>query len=361
MRIVVLGLSLSSSWGNGHATTWRALLRAMAGRGHEILFLERDQPWYAAHRDLTEPDFCELALYDQLADLDRFAARIRGADAVIVGSFVPEGAQAIRAIVPRTRGLLAFYDIDTPITMRKLDSDEHAYISPELVPLFDLYLSFTGGPTLRRLERQYGARMARALYCAVDTQTYRATGGKLRWALGYLGTYSEDRQPLVQRLLIDAARLRPGERFVVAGPQYPDSIEWPANVDRIEHLPPAQHAQFYSSLRWALNVTRADMVRSGWSPSVRIFEAAACGAPIISDAWDGIETFLRPGSEMLRARDTADVLAALDVPAARRDAIARAACARTRRCHTAEVRAGELEQHLLEAAGRRRLDMAAAD
>ncbi len=259
MRIVVLGLSLSSSWGNGHATTWRALLRAMAARGHEILFLERDQPWYASNRDLTDPDFCELALYDQLADLDRFAVRIGDADAVIVGSFVPEGADAIRAIAPRARGLLAFYDIDTPVTMRKLDSGDHAYVSPELMPLFDLYLSFTGGPTLRRLERQYGARMARALYCAVDPQTYHATGAPVRWALGYLGTYSDDRQPLVQRLLIDAARMLPGERFVVAGPLYPDSIEWPANVDRIEHLPPAEHAQFYSSLRWALNVTRADM------------------------------------------------------------------------------------------------------
>ncbi len=361
MRIVVLGLSLSSSWGNGHATTWRALLRAMAGRGHEILFLEREQPWYAAHRDLTDPDFCELALYDRLADLDRFAARIGDADAVIVGSFVPDGAQAIRAIAARARGLLAFYDIDTPVTMRKLDSGEHAYVSPELVPLFDLYLSFTGGPTLRRLERQYGARMARALYCAVDTQIYRATGDPRHWSLGYLGTYSEDRQPLLRRLLIDAARQRPGERFVVAGPQYPESIEWPANVDRIEHLPPAGHAQFYSSLRWTLNVTRVDMVRAGWSPSVRIFEAAACGSPIISDAWDGIETFLRPGSEMLCARDTADVLAALDAPAARRDAIARAARARTLRGHTAEARAGELERHLLEAAARRRLDVAAAD
>ncbi len=361
MRIVVLGLTLSSSWGNGHATTWRALLRAMAARGHDTLFLEREQPWYAANRDLTDPDFCTLSFYDGIAALDRHAGAIAAADAVIVGSYVPGGAEAIRAIAPHVRGTFAFYDIDTPITLRKLASGDCDYLAPELIPLFDLYLSFTGGPTLRRLERELRARMARALYCAVDPQANRALDVAPRWALGYLGTYSDDRQPTVEKLLVAAARQRPAERFVIAGPQYPANMEWPANVDRIEHLPPAEHPRFYSSLRWTLNVTRADMIAAGWSPSVRIFEAAACGVPIISDAWEGIGSILRPGSELLVACGTADVHAALDLPPARRDAIAAAARRRTLRSHTAAMRAGELEFHLREAARRRQPQTDAAD
>ena len=242
----------------------------------------------------------------------------------------------------------------------KLDRGDSEYLSPELIPRFDLYLSFTGGPTLRRLERIRRAAGARALLLRSIRELYLRPASRALGP-GLLGTYSDDRQPTLERLLIEPARLLPGGRFVVAGPQYPDSIEWPANVDRIEHLPPAEHAQFYSRQRFTLNITRADMIAAGWSPSVRLFEAAACGTPIISDAWDGIEMFLRPGSEMLRVHDTADVLAALDAPAARRDAIARAARACKLRSHTAETRAGELERHLLEAAARRRLDVAAAD
>ena len=349
MKLVVLGLSLGSSWGNGHATTFRALLKAFAARGHEILFLEREVPWYAGdHRDLVDPDFCRLEYYLDLAGLERWRDEIANADAVIVGSYVPDGVEVGRFVQRIARGATAFYDIDTPVTLAKLSRDDFEYLSPEVIPGYDTYLSFTGGPTLDRLEREFGSPAARALYCSVDAQAYQPLDVPKRWDLTYLGTYSPDRQPTLERLLIEPARARPDLRFAVAGPQYPADIDWPANVERIEHLPPAEHAAFYSASAMTLNVTRADMIAAGWSPSVRLFEAGACGTPILSDRWDGIETLFSPGTEILLADMTEDALAALEQPAA---AIGTAARAKVLAAHTAEHRAAELEAHLNEARG----------
>ena len=347
MRLVVLGLSLSSSWGNGHATTYRALLKAFAARGHDIVFLERDVPWYAGQRDLADPEFCELVYYQDLAGLARRREEIARADAVIVGSYVPEGVAVARLVQTWARGLTAFYDIDTPVTLAKLARGDHEYLEPGLISGFGLYLSFTGGPTLRRIERDYGSPAARPLYCSVDAAVYRPTGAPKRWDLSYLGTYSDDRQPMLERLLLAPARAMPDRRFVVAGPQYPPTIDWPANVERIEHLAPAGHAGFYSASRWTLNVTRADMIAAGWSPSVRLFEAAACATPIVSDRWAGLETLFAPGSEIILADTTEDAIAALARDGAPEGEAARA---RVLAEHTAGHRAAELEDHLLEAA-----------
>ncbi|HET6468466.1 MAG TPA: glycosyltransferase [Geminicoccaceae bacterium] len=352
MRLVVLGLSITSSWGNGHATTWRALLRAMARRGHEVAFLERAVPWYAANADLPEPGFCTVRLYQDLAELERRYERlVAEADAVILGSYVPEGVAVGAWLTATARGVKAFYDIDTPVTLAKLAKGDHEYLSPELIGAFDLYLSFTGGPTLTRLEAEHGARRARALYCSVDPELYRPLPVPVRWDLGYLGTYSPDRQPKLDALLLEPARRAPARRFAVAGPQYPADIAWPPNVDRTEHLPPPAHPAFYAAQRFTLNVTRADMVAAGHSPSVRLFEAAAAGVPIVSDVWPGLADLFRPGEEILLAETSEDVLRVLDeCGEARRRTIAAAARALVLRRHTADARARELEGYLAEAA-----------
>src|SRR5438270_6327205 len=311
MKLVVLGLSLSSSWGNGHATTFRALLKAFAARGHDILFLERDVPWYCNNRDIADPDYCRLELYGALEELRHWSDEIRNAGAVIVGSYVPDGVEVARFVQRLARGVTAFYDIDTPVTLAKLERRDFEYLSPELIAGYDLYLSFTGGPTLRRIERRYGSPMARALYCSVDADTYPALDLPKKWNLTYLGTYSDDRQPTLEKLLLEPARRLPRLKFCVAGPQYPPDIEWPGNVDRIEHLPPAEHPKFYAASRYTLNVTRAEMIAAGWSPSVRLFEAAACATPIISDHWPGIDSLFVPEREILLANCAADVLRAL--------------------------------------------------
>jgi spore maturation protein CgeB len=345
MRITILGLSITSSWGNGHATNYRALVAELAARGHDVLFLERDVPWYASQRDLPKPPYGRTELYGSLDELrSRFADDVADADLVIVGSYVPEGIDVGRWVTTTAGGTTAFYDIDTPVTVAAVERGACEYLDPELAGSFDLYLSFTGGPVLRHIEDAYGAPRAIAFHCLVDADAYRPLDVPIRWDLGYLGTYSDDRQPVLDRLLLEPARRRPDLRFVVAGPQYPDAIEWPANVERIEHLPPGEHPAFYASQRATLNVTRADMVRWGWSPSVRLFEAAACAVPVLSDRWEGIDRFFRPDAEIQLVDTAVDVLAALDrLDDERRRTIGRAARERVLDAHTAAHRAHQLE------------------
>ncbi|THK37813.1 glycosyltransferase [Ensifer sp. MPMI2T] len=341
LDIVVLGLSLSSSWGNGHATTYRALLRSVHGAGHKVTFLERDVPWYACHRDVVAPDFCDLVLYRSIDELlARHAGTLAGADAVVIGSYVPEGVEVIDTVVDLSPKRLCFYDIDTPVTLAKLAGGDEEYLARRQIPLFDLYFSFSGGSTLDRLRGEFAARCPVALYCAVDLDLYRNTGAPREWDLGYLGTFSRDRQPTLERLLFEPARQLPEMRFVVAGPSYPAEIRWPKNVVRIEHLPPSEHAEFYSRQRFTLNVTRADMVTAGWSPSVRLFEAAACHTPVISDWWEGIESFFPPGEAAVIAQDSGDVVAALtSLTEQQRQAYANCAHQRVVQAHSAAARA----------------------
>lgn len=348
---VFLGLSITSSWGNGHATTYRALLDALVRRGHDVLFLERDLPFYADNRDLPHPPFGRTELYTSLDDLkDRFTAAVRGADVVVVGSYVPEGARVIAWVQATARGRTAFYDIDTPVTVARLARGEHDYLAPALVPRFDLYLSFTGGPMLDFVAQRLGARRVRPLYCSVDPRVHYPEPRDPRWDLGYLGTYSEDRQPALDRLLLEPARALPDARFAVAGAQYPGSIAWPANVERACHVPPGDHRAFYGAQRYTLNITRRDMAVAGHSPSVRLFEAAACEVPVISDPWPGLDDLFLIGREIFVARSAADTVRILrDVPEEERLAVARRARARVLGAHTAAHRAEALERYAREA------------
>jgi spore maturation protein CgeB len=351
MRIVILGLSITSSWGNGHATTFRGLVRELVRRGHDVLFLERDVPWYASNRDMPRPPWGRTELYADLVDLRaRFTGDVRDADLVVVGSYVPQGVEVGRWVQATARGIPAFYDIDTPVTLAKLARGDFEYLSPDLIPGYRLYLSFTGGPVLRRIERELGSPAARPLYCSVDPELYQPHPCVAGWDLGYLGTYSADRQPTLERLMLEAAREWKRGRFVVAGPQYPADVAWPANVERVEHLPPPRHADFYCAQRFTLNVTRADMVLAGYSPSVRLFEAAACGVPIISDVWNGLESVFVPGEEILLARTAKDTLGYLrELTEADRRALGERARARVLAEHTAAHRALAVEAYALEA------------
>ncbi len=348
MNIVILGLSITSSWGNGHATTYRGLVRELAARGHDVTFLERDVPWYADNRDLPHPPYGQTALYSSIAELqNKYISHIQVADAVIVGSYVPDGIEVGRWVQATATGRTAFYDIDTPVTLAALRRGDCAYLSQELIPGYGLYLSFAGGPTLGVLEREFGSPCALPLYCSVDPALYFSEEQQAQWDLGYMGTYSDDRQPPLERLMLDAARRWPTGRFCVAGPQYPDTIAWPANVTRVPHLPPVEHRAWYNAQRFTLNVTRADMVRMGWSPSVRLFEAAACGVPIISDFWEGLDTFFAPGEEIIISRGPEETLGALhDLSDEERRGIGRRARARVLAAHTAAHRAQELEGYL---------------
>ncbi len=355
LRIVILGLSITSSWGNGHATTYRALVKALAARGHDVLFLERDTSWYAAHRDLPAPPYGITRLYSTLEELkDCFGATMRSADLVVVGSYVPDGIDVSAWVIAHARGITAFYDIDTPVTLSKLAQEDHEYLSPALIPQYDLYLSFTGGPLLACLQRDYHAKRARPLYCSVDPELYYPEDNNHQYDLGYLGTYSSDRQAPLEGLLIEPARQLPRQRFVVAGPQYPKTLQWPSNVRRIEHLPPSEHRSFYNAQRFTLNVTRAAMARAGYSPSVRLFEAAACGVPIVSDDWAGLDEFFTPDEEIFVCRSTADVVRILsETQKHARGRMSEKARRRVLRAHTPAHRAQALESYVDEVAAAR--------
>jgi spore maturation protein CgeB len=360
LRFVFFGLSITSSWGNGHATTYRSLIRELVARGHEVTFCERDVPWYADNRDMPKPPYCKTKLYGSIDECkDRFVRDVREADVVIVGSYVPDGVLIGTWVTNIARGVKAFYDIDTPVTLAKLQRGDDEYLSPAMIPRFDLYLSFTGGPTLRLIETRYSAPRARVLYCSVDPHLYYPQPDKLDFDLGYLGTYGADRQPALDTLLSEPARRWPEGKFIVAGPMYPKSVTWPANVKRIQHLAPARHRRFYNRQRFTLNVTRADMIKAGYSPSVRLFEAAACGTPIISDHWEGLETIFRPQSEIVIANSTAESLRILrNTSEEERLAIGERARKRVMASHTAAHRAAELESYVLEALTVKQVDSA---
>jgi spore maturation protein CgeB len=365
VKIVIFGLSITSSWGNGHATTYRALARALQARGHRIIFFEHDLEWYASNRDLPEPDFCTVRVFDSWPEIVPLARReLADCDVAVVGSYFPDGIAAIDEVFDSQAPVKAFYDIDTPITVSGLrERGITDYLRKEQVPGFDLYFSFTGGPILRELESRFRAVRAVPLYCSFDPAQYRRWPGHKRFAsdFSYMGTYAPDRQPKIEELFLAPARALPQKKFLLAGPQYPKAIRWPANVRRITHLNPRWHAHFYSSSRLTLNVTRREMVLAGYSPSVRLFEAAACGAAIASDNWPGLESFFSAGSEILLPTGGQDVvryLTAYDERELR--AIGDRAQQRVLAEHTSDRRAQEFET-CVESAGRRvELPVAAA-
>ena len=349
--IVFLGLTITSSWGNGHATTYRGLIRELSARGHKTLFLERDMPWYSENRDLPNPPYGVTKIYSSLADLkQRFTSIIQSAELVVVGSYVPEGVAVGEWVTHLAHGLTAFYDIDTPITLRKLLHRKYEYINPHLIPQYDMYLSFAGGPIIDLLENTFGSPMARPLYCSVDPDLYYPEKLDSLYDLGYMGTYSDDRQGPLEKLLIEPARNWKEGTFAVAGPQYPEKIVWPENVKRIEHLPPPDHRRFYCSQKFTLNITREDMRQAGFAPSVRLFEAAACGVPIISDYWEGLDSFFEFGDEIVLSGSSEETVKLLQtISDAERTRIGQNARKRIINLHTAKHRAEELEYYISKA------------
>lgn len=346
MRIVVFGLAITSSWGNGHATLWRGLVRALGRLGVETVFFERDQPWYAAARDLPEIAGGRIVVYPDWEGVEAAAiAAVADADAAIVTSFCPDAVAATRLVAGLSRPVRVFYDLDTPVTLGAVEAGrEVGYIGPELLQPFDLVLSFTGGPALEGLRRRLGARRVAPLYGHADPDVHAPTlpTAAYRSDLSYLGTFAEDRQESLLRLLVEPARLRPNRRFLVAGAQYHATFPWQPSMHFVHHLPPSEHAAFFSSSRLTLNVTRRAMAENGWCPSGRLFEAAAAGASIVSDVWPGLDELFTPGREIFQARDTADVLAALERDDAELAGIGRAARERVLAAHTSHHRALDL-------------------
>jgi len=348
MKLVIFGLAMSSSWGNGHATLWRGLAKALVRRGHDFVFFEKDVPYYAMHRDYTEIPGGNLILYRDWKEVLPLARKhLAGADAGMVTSYCPDGIPAAELLLESGTALKTFYDLDTPVTLAELNAGRATtYIGPRGLRDFDLVLSYTGGVALDQLKEKLGAPRVAPLYGSVDPEVHRRVvpSDVYRADLSYLGTYAEDRQEMLNTLLIETACRLPGQRFLIGGSQYPAHFPWTDNIFFVQHLQPPEHPAFYSSSRLTLNVTRGAMAEMGYCPSGRLFEAAACGTPILSDWWEGLDQFFERGREILVARTTGGAVEALQMSGEEITQIARAAQERTLAEHTADCRAAELEK-----------------
>jgi spore maturation protein CgeB len=350
MKLVIFGLTVSSSWGNGHATLWRGLWHALVRRGHRIVFFERDVPYYAHHRDITELPGGELILYgDWQENLATARRHLADTDVAMVTSYCPDALDATTLLLDSSSRLRIFYDLDTPVTLDQLQSGAAVpYLPPQGLVDFDLVLSYTGGAALDELRERLGARQVAPLYGSVDPRAHHpvAPVNHYRADLSYMGTYATDRQAALEELFLTPARRLPQKRFLIGGAQYPHDFPWQPNIAFVRHLPPPEHPAFFSSSRLTLNLTRRAMAAYGYCPSGRLFEAAACGAPLLTDVWEGLDAFYTPGKEILLARSADDTVNALQLSNAELQRIAAAARERTLASHTADARAHGLEQAL---------------
>jgi len=352
VKITVFGLTISSSWGNGHATPYRAIIRALHRMGHQVHFFEKDVSYYSSRRDFESCDYCRLTLYPEWQQVRKMALKTAGeSDIVITASYLPEGQRISDEVLDLGRPLHVFYDLDTPITLKNLQEGEVDYLRCDQIPAFDLVLSFTGGKALEELERDYGARIARPLYGCIDPDVYARVEASAEFAcdLSYMGTYAPDRQDKLDELFLEPARRHPQEQFLLAGPLYPWQWQWPDNVHRIDHVSPHSHPAFYSSSRITLNLTRQEMARNGWCPSGRFFEAAACGTPLISDWWEGLDCFFDVLSDLRVVATAEHVENALTMDEGELRALAAHARERTLDDHTGQVRARQLLRYFEEA------------
>jgi spore maturation protein CgeB len=349
MKLVIFGLSISSSWGNGHATLWRGLCAALAKRGHRVVFFERDLPYYASHRDFLELPGGELILYENWLDVTKTGLRhLSDCDVAMVTSYCPDAIAASEMVLD-SRAVRCFYDLDSPVTLDRQECGLPVdYIGDRGLADFDLVLSYAGGLALDRLRDRLGARAVAPLFGSVDPNVHHPAKPEERYLadLSYLGTHAADRDLALRTLFVEPAKRFPGRRFVMGGAMYDDSFPWQPNICFMSHVPSSDHPAFFCSAKLNLNVTRRPMAENGYCPSGRLFEAAACGAAVLTDDWAGIDRFFEPGLEILVASNTDEAISALDYSPEKLAMIGRAARERTLAQHTADARVIEFENIL---------------
>ena len=349
MNIAFFGSSLVSAYWNGAATYYRGLIRALHERGHRVTFYEPDAYGRQAHRDMADPPWAEVVVYPGEGEDNalRMVERARGADLVVKASGVGVfDALLERAVLDLRRqgNLVAFWDVDAPATLERMRSDARDPFRA-CVPRYDLVLTYGGGdPVIREYER-FGARLCVPIYNALDPSTHHRVERDPRFDadLSFLGNRLPDREARVEEFFLRAATVLPERRFMLGGSGW-ENKALPPSVRYVGHVYTADHNAFNCTPRAVLNVSRESMARYGYSPATRVFEAAGAGACLITDAWEGIERFLDPGSEVLVARDGEEVaehVRSLDTDTAAR--IGRAAYERVAGEHTYAHRAAELE------------------
>ncbi len=359
MKIAFYGSSLLSSYWNGAATYYRGLLRALSALGHDIAFYEPDVYDRSRHRDMDPPEWCKVIVYPGTVDALVSAARqATEADVVVKASgvgFEDERLLALLRSYARADATTIFWDVDAPATLAELGANADHPLRRAL-PALDAVLTYGGGDPVVSTYRRLGANRCVPIYNALDPATHFPSAPQPRFAaiLGFLGNRLPDREERVERFFFDAAARMHDADFLLGGSGW-DARTLPPNVRYVGHVGTADHNAFNCSTRAVLNISRADMARTGYSPATRVFEAAGAGACIITDAWEGIEQFLEPGSEVLVARDgreVAEIAGTLTSETA--TAIGRQARERVLRNHTYEHRAAEVDELLRQLRGHRR-------
>lgn len=351
MNIAFFGSSLVSAYWNGAATYYRGIIRALAELGHSVTFYEPDAYERQAHRDLEPPPWARVVVYPATEDgVSRELERARQADVIVKASGIGVFDELLEraAVELRAPGkIVVFWDVDAPATLDRVNADP-ADPFRELIPRYDLVLTYGGGPPVVAGYKALGARQCVPVYNALDPATHHRAGRDARFEchLAFAGNRLPDREARVEEFFLRAAALLPDRRFLLAGNGWDDKPV-PPNVRRIGHLYTRDHNAFNSTALAVLNVNRDSMARYGYSPPTRIFEAAGAAACIITDAWTGLDLFLEPGREALAARDGAEVaehMAALTPERAWE--IGEAAMRRVLAEHTYRQRAAEVERLL---------------
>jgi len=354
MKLVLFGSSLVSAYWNGAATYYRGICKAMHARGHEIVFVEPDIYERQAHRDLVDdPPYATIRVCQNWRDLARELALARGADLVAkcsgVGGWDMELAQGVLAVrQPGTH--VAFWDVDAPQTLAAAAAEVACASGTfrSLIPQFDLILLYGGGAPVRAAYNRLGARRTRLIYNAVDPDEYYPVPADPTRVcdLLFMGNRLPDREQRVHDLFLAAADAAPDQHFVLGGSGWGD-VALPSNVRYVGHVPTKEHRAWNCSARLVLNINRADMAVTGFSPPTRVFEAAGCGSCVVTDAWQGIETFLTPGAEVLVAGSAAELVGHLRTTSPESaQSIGAAARRRVLREHTYSTRAAQLEASL---------------
>jgi spore maturation protein CgeB len=357
MKIAFFASSLVSAYWNGAATYYRGIVRALHERGHRVTFYEPDAYDRQKHRDMADPPWAKVVVYSAQSEDEvlRTVEQARGADLVVKASGVGvHDALLERAVLdlqaPATR--VVFWDVDAPATLDRVHGDAADPFRP-LIPRYDLVLTYGGGEPVRQAYLGLGARDCVPIYNALDPATHHPVPPEPRFEceLAFLGNRLPDREARVEEFFLRAAAQLPDRRMLLGGSGWGDK-PLPANVQYLGHVYTADHNAFNCTPRAVLNVSRESMARYGFSPATRVFEAAGAAACLITDAWEGLETFFEPGTEVLVARNGDEVaqhVAALDAQRAR--AIGQAAYRRVLAEHTYAHRAAQIDAVL---AGSRR-------
>ncbi len=352
MRIAFWGSSLVSAYWNGAATYYRGVLRALATHGHRITFFEPDAYDRQKHRDIEDPEWARIQIYDHNSrqDVNRYLAESQSFDVVVKASGVGVLDEYLEARVSAMPPYVCkvFWDVDAPATLERLASNRSDAFH-EALPKFDLVLTYGGGKRVTDEYEHIGARQCVAIYNAFDPDVHYPVSPDSRFEcdLSFLGNRLPDREARVDEFLLQAATLASDHKFLLGGSGWGDK-PLPPNVRYLGHVYTGDHNALNCSSRAVLNISRESMARYGFSPATRVFEAAGAASCLITDAWDGLDSFLQPGAEVLVAHNGADVARILqDLPADRARAIGEAARNRVVADHTYEKR-GKLVDSILQ-------------